>query len=154
LSEDVVDDTSTDVGHHSDRANCAGSEDVTLDRRCAHLAHSATLLEPLASCVAVATRTSRGTACSPALEVPPPRGPGDAATCPHKGLAVARPLDRGAAATDLGTTATTPDRGTAARASRSGSHGHRSHRPRVHRRACSWATAVVACAVANELGWA
>jgi hypothetical protein len=60
------------------------------------------------------TRTSRGTACSSALEVPPPRGPGDAATCPHKGLAVARPLDRGAAATDLGTAATTPDRGTTA----------------------------------------
>jgi hypothetical protein len=35
-----------------------------------------------------------GAACSPALEVPPPRGPGDAAACPHKGTAVARPLDR------------------------------------------------------------
>ena len=46
------------------------------DRRCAHLAPSVTPLEPHASCVAVATRTSRGAACSPAMEVSPPRGPG------------------------------------------------------------------------------
>jgi hypothetical protein len=47
--------------------------------------------------------------CSLALEVSPTRGLGDAAACPHKGPAVARPLDQGAAATDLGTAATTPD---------------------------------------------
>jgi hypothetical protein len=88
------------------------------DRRCAHFAPSVTSLEPRASCVAVATRTSRGVACSPALEVPPPRGPRDAAACPHKGTAVARPLDRGAAAADLGTAASTPDRRIAATASR------------------------------------
>jgi hypothetical protein len=35
-----------------------------------------------------------GDACSPALKVSPPRGPRDAAACPHKGTAVARPLDR------------------------------------------------------------
>jgi hypothetical protein len=52
-------------------------------------------LEHRASCVAVATRTSTGVACSPALEVPPPRGFGDASACPHKGPAVARPLDWG-----------------------------------------------------------
>jgi hypothetical protein len=82
-------------------------------------------LEHRASCVAVATRTSTGVACSPALEVPPPRGFGDAAAArtraslrieepppprvevmelrppawdpppPHKGAAAARPLDRG-----------------------------------------------------------
>jgi hypothetical protein len=68
-------------------------------------------LEHRASCVAVATRTSTGVACSPALEVPPPRGFGDATACPHKGPAVARPLDRG-------TAATTPDRGTSATARR------------------------------------
>jgi hypothetical protein len=71
-------------------------------------------LEPRASCVAIVTRMSTGATCSLALEVPPPRGLGDAAACPHKGPAVTRPLDRGAAATDLGTTATTPDRGTSA----------------------------------------
>jgi hypothetical protein len=64
------------------------------DRRCAHFAPSVTSLEPRASCVAVATRTSRGAACSPALELPLPRGSGDAAACPHKGTAIARPLDR------------------------------------------------------------
>jgi hypothetical protein len=48
-----------------------------------------------ASCVAVATRTSTGVACSPTLEVPPPRGFGDAAACPHKGPAA----DRGTSAT-------------------------------------------------------
>jgi hypothetical protein len=61
---------------------------------------------------------SRGVACSPALEVLTPRGPGDATACPHKGPTIARTLDRGVAATDLGTTATTPDRGTAATARR------------------------------------
>jgi hypothetical protein len=88
------------------------------NRRYAHLAPSVTPLEPRASCVAIATRTSRGVACSPALEVPPPRGSGDAAACPHKGTAVARPLDRGAAAADLGTAASTPDRRIAATARR------------------------------------
>jgi hypothetical protein len=65
-------------------------------------------LEHRASCVAVAP-TSTGVACSPALEVPPARGFGDVAACPHKGPAVARPLDRG-------TAATTPERGTSATA--------------------------------------
>jgi hypothetical protein len=56
-------------------------------------------------------RTSTGVACSPALEVPPPRSFGDAAAYPHKRTAVARPLDRA-------TAATTPDRGTSATARR------------------------------------
>jgi hypothetical protein len=76
------------------------------DRRCTHLAPSVTPLEPHASCVVVATRTSRGAACSRALEVSPPRGLRDAAACPHKGTVVTRPLDWGAAAADLGTAAT------------------------------------------------
>jgi hypothetical protein len=88
------------------------------DRRCAHLAPFVTSLEPHTSCVAVATRTSRGVACSPAMEVPSLRGPENAVACPHKGTVVARPLDRGAAAADLGTAASTPDRGTAATARR------------------------------------
>jgi hypothetical protein len=45
-------------------------------------------------------------------------GPGDAAACPHKGTAVAHPLDRGATAGGLGIAASTPDRGTAATARR------------------------------------
>jgi hypothetical protein len=137
-------------------------------------------LEHRASCVVVATRTSTGVACSPALEVPPPQGFGDAAACPHKGPAVARPLDRRTAATipDRGTSATArrgngvaaTGLGTVAialpslalwieghrrrpgnrchRMSRSGSRSHRSHRPRVHRRARYRATTV-----ANESRW-
>jgi hypothetical protein len=88
------------------------------DRRCAHLTPSVTPLEPHASCVTVATHTSRGVACSPTVEVPPPRGPENAVACPHKGTVVARPLDRGAAVADLGTAASTPDRGIAATARR------------------------------------
>ena len=114
MSEDIVDDTSTDVGRHSSHQNGARSEDVTRDHHYSHRAPSVTSLEPHASCVAVATRTSRGAACSPALEGSSPRGPGDTAACPHKGPAVVRPLNRGAAATDLGTVATTPDQGTTA----------------------------------------
>jgi hypothetical protein len=52
------------------------------------------------SCGAVSTRTSGGGgACLPTLKVPPPRGVGDAAACPHKGPTVARPLDRETTAT-------------------------------------------------------
>jgi hypothetical protein len=119
------------------------------DRRCAHLAPSVTPLEPRASCVAVATRTSRGAACSSALEVPPPRGPGDAAACPHKGTTVARPLDRGATARRPGNHCLySESRNCHHRTSRSRSRGHRSHRPGVHRRVRYRATVV-----ANESGW-
>jgi hypothetical protein len=73
-------------------------------------------LEHRASCVAVATRTSTGVACSPALEVPPPRSFGDAAACPHKGPAADRGTSatarrgNGVAATGLGTAATAQGR--------------------------------------------
>jgi hypothetical protein len=43
----VVDDTSTDGGRHSGRPNCTGSEYVTRDRRCAHLAPYVTPLARL-----------------------------------------------------------------------------------------------------------
>jgi hypothetical protein len=100
------------IKHNNRKENCAGSEDVTRDHRCAHLAPSVTsLTRTSASCVAVATRTSTGVACSPALEVPPPRGFGDAAACPHKGPAADRGISatarrgNGVAATVLGTAA-------------------------------------------------
>jgi hypothetical protein len=73
-------------------------------------------LEHRASCVAVATRTSTGVACSPALEVSPPRGFGDAAACPYKGPAADRGTSatarrgNGFAATGLGTAATAQGR--------------------------------------------
>jgi hypothetical protein len=82
-------------------------------------------LEPRASCVTVATRTSTGAACSPALEVPPPRGLGDAAACPHKGPAVARPLDQGAAYWPGNHRIYSGSRNLRHRASRSWSCGHR-----------------------------
>jgi hypothetical protein len=59
----------------------------------------------------VATHMSGGTTCSPALGLPLPRGPGDAAACSHSVPVVASPLDWGGATTDLGTVTTTPDRG-------------------------------------------
>jgi hypothetical protein len=39
--------------------------------------------------------------------------PGDTTACPHRFPVVARPLDRGVTANDLGIAATTPDRGIA-----------------------------------------
>jgi hypothetical protein len=135
---------STNVGRHSGRPNCAGSEDVTRDHRCAHLTPSVTPLARTSHlCVAVATRTSRGTACSPALEVPPPRGPGDAAACPPKGPAVARPLDR--EPPPLLRIEESPPPRVEVR--------ERGHRLWVHRRAYSQTTAVVARAVVNESVW-
>jgi hypothetical protein len=105
------------IKHNKRKEKCTGSEDVTRDHRCAHLAPSVTSL----------ARTSRlmrrrryshvdGVACSPALEVPPPRGFGDAAACLHKGLAADRGTSattrrgNGVAATGLGIAATTQGR--------------------------------------------
>jgi hypothetical protein len=73
-------------------------------------------LEHRVSCVAVATRTSTGVACSPALEVPPPRSFGDAAACPHKGPVADRGIcatarrGNGVAVTGLGTAVTAQGR--------------------------------------------
>jgi hypothetical protein len=138
------------------RPTCAGSEDVTRDRRCAHLAPSVTLLEPRALCDAVATRTSGGAACSPALGVPLPRDPGPP------------PLARTGAPPSLVLYIGKPPQSTweplpllwieepPHRASVSGNRGHRSHRLGVHHRARSRATAIVARAWvgadANESG--
>jgi hypothetical protein len=73
-------------------------------------------------------------------------GPRGRCRLPAQGPAVVRPLDRGAAATDLGTTATTSDRGTSATARR----GHRVA-------ATDWGSTAAArsgaTAVANEPGW-
>jgi hypothetical protein len=96
------------IKHNNRKENCVGSEDVTHDHRCAHLAPSVT---SLARTSRLMRRRRSHVACSLALEVPSPRGFGDAAACPHKGPAVPRPLDRGIAAT-------TPDRGTSATAHR------------------------------------
>jgi hypothetical protein len=119
----------------------------------AHLAPSVTPLEPCASCVAVATRTLRGAACSPALEVSPPWGSRDAAACPHKGTIVAHPLDWGAAPP-------TWEPSSLLRIEEQPPPHVEVGEPRpsqpltgVHRRARYRATVVVARAVANESGW-
>jgi hypothetical protein len=112
------------IKHNNRKENCSGSEDVTRDHRCAHLAPSVTsLARTSASCVAVATRTSSlarrpwkcrllGASGTPPLariraplrieEPPPPRveemelrPPAWKPPPPHKGAAAARPLDRG-----------------------------------------------------------
>jgi hypothetical protein len=85
------------------------------DHRRAHLGPSVT---PLARRSRLMRRRRYSHVDGRRSEVPSPRDLGDAAACPHKGAAVARPLDRGAAATDLGTATTTPDRGTSATARR------------------------------------
>jgi hypothetical protein len=149
------------IKHNNRKENCVGSEDVTRDHRCAHLGPSVT---PLArrsrlmrrrrySHVEVPPPRDLGdaAACSPALEVPPPRDLGDAAACspalevsPPRDLgdAAACPPDRGAAATDLGTTAVNPDRGTSTTARRG--HGVA---------ATDWGSTVVTRGVANESRW-
>jgi hypothetical protein len=110
-----VNETSTNVGRHSGRPNCAGSKDVTRDHRCAHLAPFVTPLARTSRLMRrrryshVDRRRLLAGLGSAAFSGPRGRRP-----CPHKGPAVARPLDWGAAAIDLGTVATTPDRGTSA----------------------------------------
>jgi hypothetical protein len=123
------------------------------DRRCAHLAPSVTPLEPHASCVAVATRTSRGAACSSTVEVPPPRGPGNAAACPAQGHCRRSPSRSGSRCRRPGNCRLySGSRNRRHRTSRSGSQGHRSHWP-GSTAARYRATAVVARTVANESGW-
>jgi hypothetical protein len=111
-----------DGGRHSGRPNCVGSDDVTRDHCCMHLAPSMTPLEPRASCGTVASRTLGGAACSPALGVPPPLtrlgAPGTpqlARTWPRRRLP-SESRSRHHHVTDLGIAAATPDRGTAATA--------------------------------------
>jgi hypothetical protein len=87
------------------------------DRCCAHLAPRTFRDTARTSCLVCRRRYSHIEgllACRPWKC----RCLGDTAACPHKGTAVARPLDQGATAADLGTAASTPDRGTAATACR------------------------------------
>jgi hypothetical protein len=107
--EDVVEDTRTNGDHHSGRPNCAGSEDVTRDRRCTHLEPFVMPLEPPTSCGTVTTHMSG----APLARLPwecrclsPASGP--------RCRSPSRSESRRHRATDLGTVAATPDRGTAA----------------------------------------
>jgi hypothetical protein len=121
--------------------------DITRDHRCAHLVPSVTPIEPRASCGTVATRTSGAL----------PQGPRDTATWQHRGPAVARPLDRGAAATALPTLEPPPLLGSRNRSHRASGLGSRGHRLGLRYRARSRATATIARAwvgaIANESRW-
>jgi hypothetical protein len=125
------------------RLNYAGSEDVTRDRRCAHLVPFVMPLEPRASCGGVATRMLRGTTCSPALGVPSPRSQGYTVACPCP----CRLPTQGPPSLALYIREPTPPRhqpgNRRPRASGLGSHDHCSYRPGVHRRTRSRATDVV-----------
>jgi hypothetical protein len=100
------------IKHDNRKENCAGSEDVTRDHRCVHLAPSVT---PLARTSRLMRRrryshvdrrrllASLGSADSSGLW--------GRRRLPAQGPAVARPLDRG-------TASTTPNRGTSATARR------------------------------------
>jgi hypothetical protein len=99
------------IKHNNRKENCAGSEDVTCDHRCAHLAPSVTSLARTSRLMRRRRSHVDGRRLLAGLGSAPPRSFGDAAACPHKGPAVARPLDRG-------TAANTPDRGTSITARR------------------------------------
>jgi hypothetical protein len=146
--EDVVDDTSTNVGRHSGRPNYAGPEDVTRDHCCAHLAPSVT---PLA-------RTSRlmhhrryshadGRRLLACLGSAASLGPRGRRRLPAQGHRCRSPSGLGSHRHRLENRRHySGSRNLHHRTSRSWSCGHRLG---VHRRARSGATAVVA----NKSGW-
>jgi hypothetical protein len=133
------------IKHNNRKENCAGSEDVTRDHRCAHLGPSVTPLarrsrlmrrrryshvdgsEDVTHDHALGMPPLARTRAPLRIEEPPPprvevmelRPP--AWKLPHKGAAAARPLDRPPPPRRPGNRRH--------RMSRSGSHDHRSHLP-------------------------
>jgi hypothetical protein len=140
------------IKHNNRKENCAGSEDVTCDHRCAHLGPSVTPLARrsclmrrrryshvdgrrlLAGLGSAASSGSRGRRRLPA-QGPRRRSPSGLGSRRH------RPGNR---------RHYSGSRNLRHRASRSWSCGHRLG---VHRRTRSGATAVVARGIANESGW-
>jgi hypothetical protein len=141
-----------DIKHNNRKENCAGSEDVTRDHRCAHLVPS---LTPLA-------RTSRLMSRRRYSHVDGRRllaGLGSAASSrprgrrrlPAQGHHCRSPSGSGSRRHRPGNRRHySGSRNLRHRVSTSWSCGHRLG---VHRRACSRATVVVARSVANESGW-
>jgi hypothetical protein len=140
------------IKHNNRKENCAGSEDVALDHRCAHLGPSVTplartsslmrrrryshvdgrrLLADLGSAASSGPRGRRRLlAQGPRYRSPSGSGSRRHRPRNHRHYSGSRNLRH--------------------RALRSWSCGHRLE---VHRRARSRATAVVACGIANESGW-
>jgi hypothetical protein len=140
------------IKHNNRKQNCAGSEDVTRDHRCAHLGPSVT---PLArrSCLMRRRRYSHvdGSRLLAGLGSASSLGPWGRRRLPAQGPRCRSPSGSGSRHHRPGNR---PhyfgSRNLRHRASRSWSYGHRLG---VHRRACSVATAVVARGIANESGW-
>jgi hypothetical protein len=140
------------IKHNNLKENCAGSEDVTRDHRCAHLAPSVT---PLA-------RTSRlmcrrryshvdGRRLLAGLGSVASSGPRGCRRLPAQGHRCRSPSGSGSRRHRPGNRRHySRSSNLRHRASRSWSCGHRLG---VHRGAHSGATAVVARGVANESGW-
>jgi hypothetical protein len=107
------------IKHNNRKENCAGSEDVTCDHRCAHLGPTVT---PLAQRSRLMRRRRYshidGRRLLAGLGSAASSGPRGRRCLPAQGRRVARPLNWGATSTDLGSAATTPDRGTSATARR------------------------------------
>jgi hypothetical protein len=99
------------IKHNNRKENCAGSEDVTRDHRCAHLAPSVTSLARTSRLMRRRRSHVDGRRLLAGLGSAASSGLRGHRRLPHKGPAVARPLDRGTAATTL-------DRGTSATAHR------------------------------------
>jgi hypothetical protein len=104
-----------------DRPNCVGSENVTRDRRYAHLVSSMTPLEPRASCCVIATCTLGAPLARPSWKchrLSPASGPRGCRRFPAQGPRRRSPSGSGShrhRATDLGTAATThPSQGATA----------------------------------------
>jgi hypothetical protein len=140
------------IKHNNRKENCAGSEDVTSDHRCAHLGPS---VMPLArtSCLLRRRRYSHvdGRRLLVGLGSAAFSGPRGRRHLPAQGPRCRSPSGSGSRRHWPGNRRHYfGSRNLCHRASRSWSCGHRLG---VHRRARSGTTAVVARGVANELGW-
>jgi hypothetical protein len=132
------------IKHNNRKENCAGSEDVTPDHRCAHLG-------PFVTRLARRSRLMRrrryshvdGRRLLAGLGSAASSGPRGRRRWPAQGPRCRSP-------SGSGSRHYSGSRNLHHRASRSWSCGHRLG---VHRRARSGATAVVARGVANESGW-
>jgi hypothetical protein len=140
------------IKHNNRKENCAGSEDVTRDHRCAHLGPSVT---PLARRSRLMRRRRYshvdGRRLLAGLGSAASSGPRGRRRLPAQGPRCRSPSGSGSRRHRPGNRRHyCGSRNLRHHASRSWSCGHRLG---VHRHACSGATAVVARGVANESGW-
>jgi hypothetical protein len=140
-----------DIKHNNRKQNCAGSEDVTRDHRCAHLGPSVT---PLArrSCLMRRSRYSHGRRLLVGLGSVASSGPWGRRRLPAQGPRCRSPSGSRSRRHRPGNCPHySGSRNLRHRASRSWSCGHRLG---VHHHARSGATVVVTRGIANEFGGA